>query len=89
MSSFKRRRKEPEATFAVNNQGKIEQWTSKRIEKALGLESQQVTCLASIGFDFEVGADGRLVTAKGGNFNDDMYERFKVSCFGNGAMSEK
>ena len=76
-------------TFEVNNQGLIEQWDSKKIEEKLGVGYQQVACLHSIGFEFEVGAEGRLVTAKGVKFDEEMHKRYKAAESGNCALSEK
>ncbi len=89
MSSLGRKRNAPEVTFAVNNMGQNEQWPSKTIEKALGLNAAQVSCMNDLGLDFEVKTGGTLVTRRGDRFDDGLYKRYKMSCFGNDALSEK
>jgi hypothetical protein len=83
------KRQRQEATFAVNNKGQMEQWTSTEIGNALGVNPQQVACLDCMGFDFGVGADDRLKKTQGVNFDEGMFKRFKLSSFGNCALSEK
>ncbi len=76
-----------EVTFAVNNMGQNEQWPSKKIEKALGLDAAQVSRMNDLGFEFEVKTGG--VTCRGDRVDDGLYKRYKMSCFGNDALSEK
>jgi hypothetical protein len=78
-----------EVTFAVNNMGQNEQWPSKTIEKALGLNAAQVSCMNDLGLDFEVKTGGTLVTCRGERFDEELYKRFMLSGFGNDALSEK
>ncbi len=82
-----KRQKAPE-TFAVHRMNKVEQWTFEEIEKATGMGYANVKHKLGLGFEFCVNPDGKIVTRKGKDFNEEMYKRFGPLVFSSGTFSD-